>query len=209
MGSQLLKNIAEPMRVWRIRANGLIAAPTYWTASAGALAAEPAGKMPKPSTSELTSEEDVTVLAALTDSRWRQLVGRVVPLEMLERMTQQMLAGQRQIAFVTGEAGIGKTAFIETAMDRLSQQGVNLLCGRCTERFGTDEGFLPLIDALVTRCRGPGGDELLSAIRTHAPTWMLQIPGIIDATEHAQFQRELFGASGSACSANFAILLRR
>src|SRR5882757_7371580 len=29
MGSQVLKNIAEPMRVWRIRANGLTAAPNY------------------------------------------------------------------------------------------------------------------------------------------------------------------------------------
>jgi TolB-like protein/class 3 adenylate cyclase len=29
MGPQVLKNIAEPMRVWRIRANGLTAAPNY------------------------------------------------------------------------------------------------------------------------------------------------------------------------------------
>src|SRR3954469_7869532 len=195
MGSQLLKNIAEPMRVWRIRANGLTAAPPSRPASLGTLAAEPAGKIPKPSTSELMGEEDVKLLSASTDPRWRQLVGRVVPIEMLERLTKRMLAGQRQIGFVTGEAGIGKTAFIETAMDRLSQQGIDLLCGRCTERFGTDEAFLPLIDALVTRCRGPSGHELLSAIRAHAPTWMLQLPGIIDATEHAKLQRELFGAT--------------
>ncbi|MFL6820530.1 MAG: AAA family ATPase [Bradyrhizobium sp.] len=194
MGSQFLKNIADPIRVWRVRANGLAAAPSYRPASPGAgVAAEPAGEILKPSTSELMGEQ-VTLLSASTDPG-HQLVGRVAALETLERLTQHMRAGRRQIAFVTGEAGIGKTAFVETAMDRLSQQGINVLCGRCTERFGTDEAFLPLIDALVTRCRSPGGHELLSAIRTHAPTWMLQLPGIIDATEHAKFQRELFGAT--------------
>ena len=194
MGSQLLRNIAEPIRVWRIRTNGLTA-PTDLPACPDADAAEPAGKLPQPSTAELMGEGDATLLASPAGLRSHQLVGRVVALEMLARMTQQMLAGERQIAFVTGEAGIGKTAFIETAMDRLSQQGIDLLCGRCTERFGTDEAFLPLIDALVTRCRGPSGHELLSAIRAHAPTWMLQLPGIIDATEHAKLQRELFGAT--------------
>ena len=87
------------------------------------------------------------------DARSRRIVGREAPLEMLDRITQHMLTGQRQIAFVTGEPGIGKTAFVDMAMERLSQQGVDLLCGRCTERFSTDEAFLPLIDALASRCR--------------------------------------------------------
>jgi class 3 adenylate cyclase/tetratricopeptide (TPR) repeat protein len=196
MGSQVLKNIAEPMRVWRIRANGLTAAPNYRPASHGALAAEPPRKIAKPGTAELMGgEEDATLLSASTDPRSHRMVGRDAPFETLERMVQSMLTGQRKIAFVTGEAGIGKTAFIEMAMDRLSQQGVDLLYGRCTERFGTDEAFLPLIDALVTRCRSTDGEELLAAIRAHAPTWMLQIPGIIDAMERAEFQRELFGAT--------------
>ena len=81
------------------------------------------------------------------------VVGRTAPLEILDQMTQRALAGQRQIAFVTGEAGVGKTAFIAKATERLTGQGFDLLYGRCTERFGTEEVFLPLIDALVTRYR--------------------------------------------------------
>jgi DNA-binding winged helix-turn-helix (wHTH) protein/tetratricopeptide (TPR) repeat protein len=122
------------------------------------------------------------------------VVGRTAPLEILDQMTQRALAGQRQIAFVTGEAGVGKTAFIAKATERLTGQGFDLLYGRCTERFGTEEVFLPLIDALVTRYRANRAD-LLPAIRTHAPTWMLQIPGAIDATERAAFQDEMFGAT--------------
>ena len=122
------------------------------------------------------------------------VVGRTAPFEVLDQMTQRMLAGQRQIAFVTGEAGIGKTAFIAKAMERLTGQGFDLLYGRCTERFGTDEVFLPLIDALVTRYRANGLD-LLPAIRSHAPSWMLQLPSDIELPERAAFQDELFGVT--------------
>src|SRR3954454_25284640 len=45
MGSQLLRNIAEPMRVWRIRANGLSAAPTHRPAPPIAFATEPGGEI--------------------------------------------------------------------------------------------------------------------------------------------------------------------
>ena len=91
------------------------------------------------------------------------------PLETLDGMTQRMLAGDRQVVFITGEAGIGKTTFIEMAVERLSRYGADALCGHCTERFGTDEAFHPLIDALMTRCRGPGGSSMLEAIRARAP----------------------------------------
>jgi tetratricopeptide (TPR) repeat protein len=141
------------------------------------------------------------------DARSRRIVGREAPLEMLDRITQHMLTGQRQIAFVTGEPGIGKTAFVDMAMERLSQQGVDLLCGRCTERFGTDEAFLPLIDALASRCRAPDAAELLVAIRTHAPTWLLHIPGFIDKTERTAFQQEVFGATRERMLREFCNLL--
>jgi class 3 adenylate cyclase len=207
IGSQALKNIAEPMRVWRVRANGLAAAPSYRPASHGALAAS-LPSLAKLGRSELMGrEEDAPVPSASIDPRSRGMVGRDVPLEMLDRMTQRMLTGERQIAFVTGEAGIGKTTFIEITVERLSRKGVDFLYGRCTERFGTDEAFLPLIDALVTRCRTTGGADLLTAIRAHAPTWLLQIPGSIDATERAAFQHEVFGATRERMLREFCDLL--
>lgn len=112
------------------------------------------------------------------------------------------------MAFVTGEAGIGKTAFIAKAIERLTEQGFDLLYGRCTERFGTDEVFLPLIDALVNRYRA-NGPELISAVRAHAPTWILQLPGAIDASERAAFQDEVFGATRERMLRSFAIFWKR
>jgi DNA-binding winged helix-turn-helix (wHTH) protein/tetratricopeptide (TPR) repeat protein len=176
-------------------------------ASARPSAAKPRSKIAKRGTSGLTSGvQDSPALSASTDPRSHRMVGRTAPLEMLARMTQRMLTGQRQIAFVTGEAGIGKTAFIAKAMEQLTGQGFDLFCGRCTERFGTDEVFLPLIDALVTRYR-TNGLELLPALRTRAPTWMLQLPGVIDATERAAFQDEMFGATRERMLREFCDLL--
>ena len=134
------------------------------------------------------------------------VVGRTAPFETIDRMTRHALSGQRQMAFVTGEAGIGKTAFIAKAIERLTEQGFDLLYGRCTERFGTDEVFLPLIDALVNRYRA-NGPELISAIRAHAPTWILQLPGVIHASERAAFQDEVFGATRERMLREFCDLL--
>ena len=134
------------------------------------------------------------------------VVGRTPSFETIDQMTRHVLSGKRQMAFVTGEAGIGKTAFIAKALEQLTEQGFDQLYGRCTERFGTDEVFLPLIDALVSRYRA-NGPELISAVRAHAPTWILQLPGVIDASERAAFQDEVFGATRERMLREFCDLL--
>lgn len=136
---------------------------------------------------------------------WR--VGRTAALETLDGLTQRMLAGNRQVVFVTGEAGIGKTTFIDMAMDRLLGYGLNPLRGHCTERFGSDEAFLPLIDALITRCRGEHGAAVLEAIRAHAPTWLLQMPSFLEGADRAAFHSEMFGATRERMLREFCDLL--
>lgn len=152
-----------------------------------------------------TGKEVETPVAPAKFETSHLVVGRAAPLATLNEMIQSTLAGQRQIAFVTGEAGIGKTAFIEKATARLTELGFDVLYGRCTERFGTDEVFLPLIDALVNRCRADGLD-LTSAVRAHAPSWILQLPGV-DAGERAAFHNDMFGATRERRLREFCDLL--
>ncbi|MCI0601127.1 MAG: AAA family ATPase, partial [Beijerinckiaceae bacterium] len=97
--------------------------------------------------------------------------------------------------FVTGEAGIGKTTLVEMLVERVSRRGIGVLLGRCVEHFGTDEAFLPFIEALQERCSGPDGPFLLSALRDHAPTWLAQLPGLLEAKDRAALQGEVFGAT--------------
>jgi predicted ATPase len=161
-----------------------------------------------PQTVPESSVEDTPGSWEAADSRPHPMVGRDAPLEVLDRIMQRVLTGRRQIALVTGEAGIGKTAFIETALARLSQQGVDLLCGCCTERFGNDEAFLPLIDALITRCRAADGGKLLTFVRAYAPTWLVHIAGHISPAERAAFQHEMFGATRERMLLEFCDLLQ-
>src|SRR5262245_3467476 len=50
------------------------------------------------------------------------LVGRASTLETLERHWRRALAGERQVVFLCGEAGIGKTALIDLFLDRAATQ---------------------------------------------------------------------------------------
>lgn len=141
------------------------------------------------------------------DQRQRWRVGRVVPLGILESRLEQVAAGNRQVIFVTGEAGIGKTTFVHMAMERMEQRGVGVLHSGCHELFGTHEAFLPLIEALQELCRAADGALLLKSLRDHAPTWLAQMPGFLRDEDRAAFQHEVFGATRERMLREFCDLM--
>jgi len=154
-----------------------------------------------------TLEEDASAPALMAHSRQRWRVGRVAPLGILESVLQQVLAGNRQVVFVTGEAGIGKTTFVDMAMERIWRGGGGVLRCGCNELFGTHEAFLPLIEALQELCRGADGPFLLKALRDHAPTWLAQMPGFLRVEDRAAFQHEIFGATRERMLREFSDLM--
>jgi DNA-binding winged helix-turn-helix (wHTH) protein len=156
------------------------------------------------SSAERPPEERASLPSASRPHWW---VGRATPLEALESLLQQSLLGNRQVVFITGEAGIGKTTFLEMAMGRMSRRGIGALWGRCIEHFGTDEAFLPLIEALQERCGGADGPLFLKTLRDHAPTWLAQMPGFLDAKDRSAFQNEVFGATRERMLREFCELL--
>ena len=79
------------------------------------------------------------VAVAAPRPNWR--VGREAALGTLDLLMQRVLGGDRQVVFITGEAGIGKTTLVEMAQERLSRCGAGVLWGRCTELFGADRGL--------------------------------------------------------------------
>lgn len=122
-------------------------------------------------------------------------VGRATPLKILQDVLRRALEGRRQLVFITGEAGIGKTTFVDLAMEqiRLDDMGV-LHCG-CNELFGTHEAFLPLIEALHDVVRGDAGASVLASLREHAPTWLAQLPSLLRDEDRSVLHRETFGAT--------------
>lgn len=119
------------------------------------------------------------------------LIGRQAALARLSAAWQQAAAGRRQIVWLTGEAGIGKTTLIEHFMASL---GAGAACahGQCVEQYGAGEPYLPVLEALGALCRGE--PALPALLRTVAPTWLLQLPWLLpDAAAREALRQELAG----------------
>lgn len=129
------------------------------------------------------------------------LVGRQHELTELQAAYSRALAGQRQLVFVSGEAGIGKTSLVRDFI--LSLQQVRLECtdhlrvghGQCIEHYGSGEAFLPLLEAITRLCQQPGGQAVLGLLKRYAPTWLCQLPGLLG--QDASTGDTLVAATGS------------
>lgn len=122
-------------------------------------------------------------------------VGRDADLRQLYELLQLALQGQRQIVFVTGEAGIGKTTFVDEFLRQMPAVGE--LCigrGQCVEGFGSKEPYYPMLEALGDLCSSSGG-TFTKILATQAPTWLVQFPALTTAQQRAALHHEILGAT--------------
>jgi DNA-binding winged helix-turn-helix (wHTH) protein len=78
------------------------------------------------------------------------LVGRAAELEELGRGFEQALCGRRQMLFITGEPGIGKSALVGAFGAQLAAgYEIRIAQGQCLDHHGVGEPYLPLIEALT------------------------------------------------------------
>src|ERR1700730_6649100 len=118
------------------------------------------------------------------------LVGRGVALEVLRQTWQRALNGERQIVFITGEPGIGKTALAEEFRRQVAvgELSIRIAHGQCIEGYGSKEAYGPMLDALGRLCRGPQGGPIVQILSAEAPTWLAQLPGFL-TREHREMLR--------------------
>ena len=117
----------------------------------------------------------------------RRLVGRGAALAQLRGSLQTAMRGQRQIVFVTGEHGIGKTALADEFQRQtvLIDPLVRLGRGQCVEGYGSKETYYSILEALGQLCRGSESDSVVQVLSEKAPTWLMQLPGFVKQ-EHRQ-----------------------
>jgi predicted ATPase/DNA-binding winged helix-turn-helix (wHTH) protein len=124
------------------------------------------------------------------------LVGREAEIGQLAQHLAQARRGVRQVVFVTGEPGIGKTTLVDTFLAKVaSGMPLRLARGQCIAHYGAGEAYLPVLDALGRLCREPGSEPLLTQLRQHAPTWLVQMPALLGVAELEALQRRILGAS--------------
>src|SRR4051794_13347472 len=108
---------------------------------------------------------------------------------------QNALGSARQVVFVTGEPGIGKTTLIEMFLNQVSEYSPMVLRMRCVKHFGEGEALMPMIEAMEKRCRAPEGAKLIELLHRYAPVWLAQLPSVLKPDERETLQRQILGAS--------------
>jgi len=124
------------------------------------------------------------------------LPGREAELEALLRGLATALTGARQLLFVTGEAGLGKTTLVDVFLTTAARHGPLWIGrGQCLDYYGAGEAYLPFLEAVERLCRGPGGPDIVEILRQQAPTWLVQMPGLVSPAELEGLQRRVLGTT--------------
>jgi predicted ATPase/DNA-binding winged helix-turn-helix (wHTH) protein len=123
------------------------------------------------------------------------LVGRQGEVAFLAEWGEQAAHGTRQLVFVSGEAGVGKTTVVAMYLARLAAGGeVRMVRGQCVEHTGEGEPYLPFLEALRQLGQGPERDTVRAVLQQYAPMWLVQLPGLVSAPELERLQSRLQGA---------------
>jgi DNA-binding winged helix-turn-helix (wHTH) protein len=114
-----------------------------------------------------------------------RLTGREAELAQLTESFRQASAGQRQIVFVEGEPGIGKSTLVQVFLAGLRAAGEPPLIafGQCVEQQGEREQYMAVLEALERLGHGSSGPEVMTALRSAAPSWLAQLPSLQTAAD--------------------------
>jgi len=111
---------------------------------------------------------------SILGSKFSELVGRDQELVRLQTQAQLVAGGQRQVVFITGGAGIGKTSLVNTfsALVAGKSSGAIVVCGQSVEGFGKEESYYPVVEALGQLCGSADQERVRGILSRVAPAWL-------------------------------------
>src|SRR5215813_1258019 len=97
--------------------------------------------------------------------------GRDSEFTQLYQGLQQAWDGRRQMLFVTGEPGIGKTTLINAFVEAMAgHPGLWIARGQCIALYGDGEPYFPILEAFGRLGRDVGANQLRTVLDRYAPT---------------------------------------
>ena len=97
---------------------------------------------------------------------------------------------------VTAEAGGGKTTLVKTFVDAASgREPLAAGVGRCLEHRGPGEPYMPVLEALGGLADGDSAERVVEALAQRAPTWLAELPWLLDADDLAALRERIGGAT--------------
>jgi DNA-binding winged helix-turn-helix (wHTH) protein/tetratricopeptide (TPR) repeat protein len=138
-----------------------------------------------------------------------KLFGRQAELVQLNECFHQANAGNRQILFVTGEAGIGKTSLVRTFLDEQSRNRgddhVSIGLGQCINHHSEGEPYLPVLEAIDRLARGLHGEMVQQTLKHYAPTWFAQFPWMLDSRH--DYEQQLTTVTATQMLREFCVFI--
>src|SRR5262249_24898188 len=126
-----------------------------------------------------------------------EMVGREQALARMRDRLGRAMSGERQLVFITGEAGIGKTTLVEAFLRRDARDaGVLIAQGQCLEHCGAYGGaFFPTLEGVSGLCEGEGGEGVAELRRRRARAAVQQMPWLAGDAGHEPLRRDTTGAT--------------
>jgi len=113
-----------------------------------------------------------------------RLVGRITELKQLAGAFEHAQSGRRQLVFVMGEPGIGKSSLADAFVDQLcATRAARIAHGQCLDHHGVGEPYLPLIEALTRLAGGHDSRGVKQVLAAQAPSWLAQMPSLWTRSE--------------------------
>ncbi len=125
-----------------------------------------------------------------------EMVGREESLAQLRGRLERAVRGERQVVFVTGESGIGKTTLVEAFLRDIGRDAsIRIAQGQCLEHYGASEAFFPVLEAVSRLCQEQGRERIIELLRQRAPAWLHQMPWLAGDADREALQRDAMGAT--------------
>jgi predicted ATPase len=106
------------------------------------------------------------------------IVGRKTEFDKMSGLLRQVKQGERQVLFITGEAGIGKTALIDAFCRQVCNESqLSIARGQSVEGFGGKEAYYPVMEALGQLC-AQSGEKHVRTLQQKAPSWYAQLASL-------------------------------